>query len=89
MGSNKHVRPNNAAGLAPVVRLLKRYGMEMDLEDERYKDAAYLALPATQMHIQALVSRCVSRFGLSKDLWLEAQAEGLLWRHPQARREHR
>jgi crotonobetainyl-CoA:carnitine CoA-transferase CaiB-like acyl-CoA transferase len=60
------------------VRLLQKYGMDLDLTDERYADAANRT-EAMNLYIGAATDRLVERFTLDADLWLEAQDQGLPW----------
>jgi crotonobetainyl-CoA:carnitine CoA-transferase CaiB-like acyl-CoA transferase len=58
--------------------LLAKYGMEMDLGDERYQDADRRT-EADNMHIGAATDRLSERFTFDADLWKTAQSIGLPW----------
>jgi crotonobetainyl-CoA:carnitine CoA-transferase CaiB-like acyl-CoA transferase len=59
--------------------LLKKYGMQFDLENESYRDPEVARRPATTMHVAAAVKTLVGAFKFDKDLWREAQGLGLPW----------
>ena len=62
-----------------ITPLLKRYGMEIDLADPTYQDAAVRTSPLAAMHLAEAVGRFVGSLMYDRDLWREAQAEGLPW----------
>jgi hypothetical protein len=54
--------------------------MEMDLGEEKFHDPDYLRNSRSQSCTSARWSDgLISRFKFSKDLWKEAQAEGMPW----------
>jgi crotonobetainyl-CoA:carnitine CoA-transferase CaiB-like acyl-CoA transferase len=66
--------------IGAVVQLLKRYGMEMDLEeDERYADPDYVVRPAAGMHVRAAIDRLVARLSFASGIWRDAQELGMPW----------
>jgi crotonobetainyl-CoA:carnitine CoA-transferase CaiB-like acyl-CoA transferase len=65
--------------LASTIRLLKRHGMEMDLEAPEYSDPEFFGKPATRMHITAALAACIARLKFSANIWKEAQDEGMPW----------
>ncbi|MER8589947.1 CoA transferase, partial [Mesorhizobium sp. M1338] len=65
--------------LPPTTRLLKRYGMEFDLEDPKYNDPNVRNTPAFGVHFSGAIGRLVGAFMYDHDLWKEAQDEGLPW----------
>jgi len=64
-----------------TVRLLKKYGLEADLEDPRYAEPDYRRRPEVAMHFRNVVEMLVGRLTYAErhDLWLEAQREGMPW----------
>jgi crotonobetainyl-CoA:carnitine CoA-transferase CaiB-like acyl-CoA transferase len=62
-----------------TVRLLQRHGMAMDLNGERYRDPAYRNSDAVSLHIGGVTDAFVGRTLYARDLWREAQEEGLPW----------
>ncbi|MFR9801901.1 CaiB/BaiF CoA transferase family protein [Pseudonocardia sp. RS010] len=65
--------------LSSIVEVLRRYGMEADLADERYSDPAVLSDVETIRHIDAVVDRFVASFRYDKDLWRDGQRAGMAW----------
>ncbi|MDX5369333.1 MAG: CoA transferase, partial [Alphaproteobacteria bacterium] len=68
-----------ASGWDAPVNVLKAYGMQRDLEDPRYADEAVRAAPETREHVGCLVDALVTRLLFERDLWREAQAQGMPW----------
>jgi crotonobetainyl-CoA:carnitine CoA-transferase CaiB-like acyl-CoA transferase len=62
-----------------TVRLLKRFGTQEDLEDEKYQDPATRATRSAQNTIAAACDRLVNRLMFDRDIWRCAQEEGLSW----------
>lgn len=62
-----------------TLRLLRTYGMEGDLDDPKYAEPAYRAEPHVRLHISAHTDALIARLPYSRDLWREAQAEGMPW----------
>lgn len=65
--------------LPGTIRLLKRYGMELDLEDPKYLDPEVRKSPLFNLHFAGAIGRLVGSFMYDRDLWREAQDEGLPW----------
>jgi crotonobetainyl-CoA:carnitine CoA-transferase CaiB-like acyl-CoA transferase len=61
-----------------TIRLLRRFGMEVDLDEGRYKDPSSRT-QAVNMYVGAVTDLLIGRFQYDHDLWREAQAEGLPW----------
>ncbi|MTD53166.1 CaiB/BaiF CoA transferase family protein [Amycolatopsis pithecellobii] len=61
------------------LRLLRKYGMQADLEDPRYADDDYRTQPQTVAHIAQVTDNLVGRLLFDRDIWRDAQAEGLPW----------
>lgn len=61
------------------VAVLKKFGMQEDLEDEKYQSLAVREKPATQRHVARLVRNLSSRLLFADDLWIEGQKQGLTW----------
>lgn len=61
------------------LRLLRRYGMQMDLDEERFQDPDYVVQPPVAMYVGAIVDRFIGRFRFNREIWREAQAEGMPW----------
>ncbi len=59
--------------------LLSKYGMQADLDDERYLDPGYLRHPGVAAHVSHVVSDFFLRVLASEETWKEAQAVGLPW----------
>jgi crotonobetainyl-CoA:carnitine CoA-transferase CaiB-like acyl-CoA transferase len=70
--------PGNDA-FGGVVRLLKQFGMQQDLEDPRYQDPAAQKQPSFRVYADALCGTLVGRFKYAYDVWKLAQREGLAW----------
>jgi len=62
-----------------VAAVLAKYGLEDDLCDPKYEDAAYRSRPGVQSHISAVIARFVSKFMYDRDLWRELQDAGQTW----------
>lgn len=74
--------------LQGTIRLLKRYGMELDLESDRYQAPGALDDPIAKLHVAHATERLVGRTKYADDLWKEAQAEGLPWAPLRRPEEH-
>ncbi|PXY24735.1 hypothetical protein BAY60_19550 [Prauserella muralis] len=61
------------------LRLLRKYGMQSDLEEPRYADANYRVQPQVMDHIAQVTDKLVGRLLFDRDIWRDAQAEGLPW----------
>jgi crotonobetainyl-CoA:carnitine CoA-transferase CaiB-like acyl-CoA transferase len=67
------------ASFDATVRVLRKFGAEADLGDEKYRDEAYVLKTSTNFHIATLVERLVGRHLYARDLWKDGQDEGLPW----------
>jgi crotonobetainyl-CoA:carnitine CoA-transferase CaiB-like acyl-CoA transferase len=65
--------------LDSIVRILKRFGMEDDLEDPRYSDSSGVSNLDTVTHVTAVVEKFVGSFKFDRDLWKEGQRERIAW----------
>ncbi|WP_292277694.1 CoA transferase [Mesorhizobium sp.] len=65
--------------LPPTTEMLKRYGMELDLEDPKYNDPDVRKTLAFSVHFGAAIERLVGAFMYDRELWREAQDKGLPW----------
>ena len=61
------------------VAVLKKFGMQEDLEEEKYKSMAVREKVETQRHVARLVRNLSNRLLFKDNLWLEGQKEGLTW----------
>lgn len=61
------------------LNVLRKYGMQEDLEDEKYRDDDYRFEPLVAMHINHVTDQLVGRLTFDRDLWRDAQDEGLPW----------
>lgn len=61
-----------------TVRLLERHGVEVDLPEEAYTDPSKRT-QAVNLYVGAATDLLIGRFRYDRDLWREAQAEGLPW----------
>jgi crotonobetainyl-CoA:carnitine CoA-transferase CaiB-like acyl-CoA transferase len=68
-----------ASEFPKTVRLLKKFNMQADLEDEKYQDPKYLESVASTMHIANVVDVLVGKFKYERELWRDAQADGMAW----------
>jgi crotonobetainyl-CoA:carnitine CoA-transferase CaiB-like acyl-CoA transferase len=62
-----------------MVPVLSRYGMEADLSDPKYHDAAHRIGPKASLHFASVIERFVGSLMYDRDVWREAQAQGLPW----------
>jgi crotonobetainyl-CoA:carnitine CoA-transferase CaiB-like acyl-CoA transferase len=62
-----------------TVRLLSKFGMQEDLEDEKYLDYEYRDQSEVRVHVAAITAALVNRSLYARDIWRDAQAEGLPW----------
>jgi crotonobetainyl-CoA:carnitine CoA-transferase CaiB-like acyl-CoA transferase len=74
-----YVQTALGTGLAPTRELLRKYGMQVDLDDPKYNDADYVSRPEVALHIGAAIDQFISRFRWSAEIWREAQQLGLAW----------
>jgi crotonobetainyl-CoA:carnitine CoA-transferase CaiB-like acyl-CoA transferase len=65
--------------VSAVAKVLSAYGMEGDLNEDKYADAAVISKLETIRHIGAAIERLVGSFTFDKDLWIEGQAAGMAW----------
>lgn len=65
--------------LDQVVEVLRKHGMQDDLEEEKYSDPAYLRRPSVVRHLNAVVDRFVAQYKYDRDLWKDGQEAGLAW----------
>ncbi len=61
------------------VRLLKKYGMQADLEDPKYSDPEFRARIEVRDHFGEVLERLIRSLTSDRNLWMEAQEEGLPW----------
>ncbi len=59
--------------------VLKKYGMQADLEDPKYRDPDLRASSSTSLYVNAVTDALISRLLFADDIWKDAQAEGLPW----------
>ena len=71
--------PGTRDAFASTVRLLRRYGMEMDLADRKYEDAEYQQQEPVKLHVGAVTDALIGRMLYADNLWRDAQDEGLPW----------
>lgn len=62
-----------------TVRLLEKFGMARDLTDPRYEDVEFRNDPAQVFHLTGVINEFTSSYLFSRDLWRDAQGEGLPW----------
>lgn len=62
-----------------TLRILKKWGMQQDLDDERYQSTEYRSTPEARAHIGNAVKTLVGKFKYDHEIWQEAQAEGMAW----------
>ena len=62
-----------------VLALLRKYGAEDDLNDEKYQDGEYRARPEVSGHVNDLAHRLIAQCRMEQVPWEEAQALNLLW----------
>ncbi len=74
-----YLPPSFGDPFAGTVRLLARHGMQHDLEHERYADPEYRMRPEVAQHVGGITDALVARCLYERDLWREAQDEGLPW----------
>lgn len=70
--------PNVADGFRKLIEMLKPYGGEDDLGDDRYQDPEYRARPEVQRHINDVSQRFITRFRFEGP-WHLAQSAGMVW----------
>ncbi|SFP04445.1 Crotonobetainyl-CoA:carnitine CoA-transferase CaiB [Actinomadura madurae] len=61
------------------LRVLRKYGMQADLDDPEYRDEDFRLQPMTAMHINDVTDTLVGRLRYDREIWRDAQAEGLPW----------
>ena len=66
-------------GWPGTLAILKKYGMEVDLGDEKYEDLEYRTQLSVAMHIDSVMDRLVAALPFSAELWREGQAQGMPW----------
>jgi len=64
---------------AATVDLLKKYGLEGDLEDARYDDPDVRETPEARERLAVQTDKLASRLMYDRDIWREAQDRGLPW----------
>lgn len=64
---------------AATVRLLQKYGMQVDLDDPKYASWDSRTSLATSIYVNAVTDRLVHQLPYAAEVWREAQAEGLSW----------
>jgi crotonobetainyl-CoA:carnitine CoA-transferase CaiB-like acyl-CoA transferase len=64
---------------AATVALLKKYGLEADLEDAKYSDADYREIAEARERLAVQTDKLVARLMYDRDIWREAQDHGLPW----------
>lgn len=62
-----------------IVSVLAKYGMQEDLDDPIYLDEQYRGRREVAEHIGRVTDKLVGRLLFSRDLWRDAQNEGLPW----------
>lgn len=71
--------PGFGVPLDAVHNVLKQFGCDFDLGEERYKNARSLRRPENSLHMDAAIDFLISRFKFDRDLWQEGQSEGMPW----------
>lgn len=71
--------PSKRDDFAKNLRLLRKWNMQDDLDDPKYQDPAYRADPNVRAHITNLVDVLVRSLSYDRELWRDAQAEGMAW----------
>ncbi len=71
--------PGFVSSVVSIVRVLKRHGMELDLEDKKYYEPNRMLELLPSLHVANAVDRMINRYQYDRELWREAQAEGLAW----------
>jgi crotonobetainyl-CoA:carnitine CoA-transferase CaiB-like acyl-CoA transferase len=68
-------------GMPPraAYNVLKKYGCEYDVGDDKYLDPAYARRPEVGIYLNAVMDRFISKFSFDKDLWKDGQREGMAW----------
>ncbi|MFD7880139.1 CaiB/BaiF CoA transferase family protein [Streptomyces sp. NPDC059766] len=61
------------------VQLLRKYGMQGELNDPRYNDPDVRDRAASRMYVSGLINQLVSKFTFDEQFWLEGLAVGLTW----------
>jgi crotonobetainyl-CoA:carnitine CoA-transferase CaiB-like acyl-CoA transferase len=62
-----------------TVRLMAKHGMQLDLEDAGYLEPEVRTSEKFNVYYGALVDRFIRAFSFDREIWREAQAEGLPW----------
>ena len=62
-----------------TVEVLKKYGMEYDLDKKEYYDVESLRQPPISLHVGAVIENLIGKFKYDHDLWKDGQEVGLTW----------
>jgi crotonobetainyl-CoA:carnitine CoA-transferase CaiB-like acyl-CoA transferase len=62
-----------------TVATLAKYAAEEDLGDERFRDTSYVRRPESLRHIESVISRFIGSVKYDRDVWKDAQDNGLPW----------
>jgi crotonobetainyl-CoA:carnitine CoA-transferase CaiB-like acyl-CoA transferase len=68
-----------AGAFERLLELLDRYGLADDLTEPRYDDHEFVTRPSVDKHVVDVVSRFVSRFMFSREIWRDGQEAGQTW----------
>jgi crotonobetainyl-CoA:carnitine CoA-transferase CaiB-like acyl-CoA transferase len=71
--------PGSGSPFDGLLKVLRQFGAEKDLGDEKYLDFDFQRKPATIAHINSVVDGFVGKYLFSADLWKAGQAAGLPW----------
>jgi crotonobetainyl-CoA:carnitine CoA-transferase CaiB-like acyl-CoA transferase len=61
------------------LNVLRKHGMQQDLESEKFTDEDYRLEPPIAEHINNVTDTLIARLTFDRDIWRDAQAQGLPW----------
>ncbi|GAA1828471.1 hypothetical protein GCM10009836_02770 [Pseudonocardia ailaonensis] len=68
-----------AANWEAQLRVLRKFGMQADLDAPEFQDEDYRYVPRNAARINQVLDEFVGRMLFDADIWRDAQAEGLPW----------
>ncbi|MEE2059140.1 CaiB/BaiF CoA transferase family protein [Rhodococcus artemisiae] len=71
--------PGFGAPFEKTLGVLRKYGAERDLDNPRFHDPAELQKPDVLRHVQSVIHGMVGGYTYDRDVWKDAQANGLPW----------
>jgi crotonobetainyl-CoA:carnitine CoA-transferase CaiB-like acyl-CoA transferase len=79
MTNDQGARRDRGENFRNMVNIFRKDSLQDDLDDEKYQDPEFRALPHVDRHISDVKARYISSFLFSEDIWRLPQEVGITW----------